>query len=65
MTAIATWLTEIYLDKLNELKGSNGDAYEALKEEFEGFLKDYEVPEPIKAILTLNRKTWTKQPRLI
>lgn len=42
MTAIGTWLTEIYLDKLNELRDSNSASYEVLKDEFEGFLKDYE-----------------------
>src|SRR4051812_36179023 len=43
MTLICTWLTEIYLDKLNLLKDSSSskDQYQVLKEEFEGFLKDY------------------------
>ena len=42
MTLIATWLTEIYLDKLNQLEDTNQkDAFEVAKEEFEQFLKDY------------------------
>ncbi len=43
MTLIATWLTEIYLDKLNQLDVKQKDTFEALREEFEQFLKDYKV----------------------
>eukprot|EP01087_Luapelamoeba_hula_P008479 TRINITY_DN2114_c0_g1_i4.p1 TRINITY_DN2114_c0_g1~~TRINITY_DN2114_c0_g1_i4.p1 ORF type:complete len:616 (+),score=130.46 TRINITY_DN2114_c0_g1_i4:1191-3038(+) len=40
-TAICTWVTEIYLNKLNQLKNANlGDQHEMLREEFETFLSD-------------------------
>jgi hypothetical protein len=41
LTLIATWLVEIYLDKLNQLQDK--DTFDATKEEFEQFLKDYKV----------------------
>jgi tetratricopeptide (TPR) repeat protein len=45
LTCIASWLTEIYLDKLNALKDTEGDAeadgqYERLLEDFRQFLAD-------------------------
>jgi hypothetical protein len=42
---VATWLCEIYLDKLNNLKNvDDKDKHEALEDEFCQFLKDYKVP---------------------
>lgn len=52
LTLITTWLTEIYLDRLNQLKDNNNssnsnsnssEAHDTLKEEFEAFLKDNKV----------------------
>eukprot|EP01114_Cavostelium_apophysatum_P012613 TRINITY_DN2865_c0_g1_i3.p1 TRINITY_DN2865_c0_g1~~TRINITY_DN2865_c0_g1_i3.p1 ORF type:complete len:686 (+),score=202.00 TRINITY_DN2865_c0_g1_i3:113-2170(+) len=44
LTMIATWLTEIYLDKLNQIQddgAKNSDALEVLEEEFYLFLREY------------------------
>jgi hypothetical protein len=48
---LCTWLTELFLDQLNQLKDRNSDEYEQCVNEFRDFLTQYQ------AYLQLNRET--------